>query len=112
MSSAATTHLAFVLVYLACVIVIGMPVMMSEILMGRRGRRNPVATMKLLGEEEAATTETTEAAAETVATHDCAGACGMTNVPEDQLTEIDGKWYCAGCAAKAKEEDHSGHDHG
>ena len=43
---------AFVLVYLACVILVGMPVMMSEILIGRRGRRNPVATMKLLGEEE------------------------------------------------------------
>jgi hypothetical protein len=55
------------------------------------------------GEEEAATAETPEAAAESVATHDCAGACGMTAVPEDQLTEIDGKWYCAGCAAKAKE---------
>jgi NSS family neurotransmitter:Na+ symporter len=43
---------AFVLVYLACVIVIGLPIMMSEILLGRRGRRNPVATMQLLGEEE------------------------------------------------------------
>jgi len=43
---------AFVLVYLACVILIGMPVMMSEILIGRRGRRNPVATMELLGSEE------------------------------------------------------------
>lgn len=43
---------AFVLVYLACVAIIGMPVMMSEILMGRRGRRNPIATMALLGEEE------------------------------------------------------------
>jgi NSS family neurotransmitter:Na+ symporter len=43
---------AFVLVYLACVILIGMPVMMSEILIGRRGRRNPVATMELLGQEE------------------------------------------------------------
>ena len=43
---------AFVLVYLICVIVIGMPVMMSEILIGRRGRRNPVATMELLGKEE------------------------------------------------------------
>jgi len=43
---------AFVIVYLACVILIGMPVMMSEILIGRRGRRNPVATMALLGEEE------------------------------------------------------------
>jgi NSS family neurotransmitter:Na+ symporter len=43
---------AFVLVYLFCVVLIGMPVMMSEILLGRRGRRNPVATMALLGEEE------------------------------------------------------------
>lgn len=43
---------AFVLVYLACVIMIGMPVMMSEILIGRRGRRNPVRTMQILGEHE------------------------------------------------------------
>jgi NSS family neurotransmitter:Na+ symporter len=43
---------AFVLVYLICVVVIGMPVMMSEILVGRRGRRNPIATMELLGREE------------------------------------------------------------
>ncbi|ANO51534.1 sodium-dependent transporter [Woeseia oceani] len=43
---------AFVLVYLLCVFLIGMPVMMSEILIGRRGRRNPVATMALLGKEE------------------------------------------------------------
>ena len=43
---------AFVLVYLACVVVVGMPVMMSEILMGRRGRRNPIKTMEMLGAEE------------------------------------------------------------
>lgn len=47
---------AFVLVYLVCVIVIGMPVMMSEVLIGRRGRRNPVATMELLGREEGGST--------------------------------------------------------
>ncbi len=46
---------AFVLVYLACVFLIGMPVMMSEILIGRRGRRNPVRTMELLGQEEGST---------------------------------------------------------
>jgi NSS family neurotransmitter:Na+ symporter len=46
---------AFVLVYLACVFVVGLPIMMSEILIGRRGRRNPVATMRLLGEEETGT---------------------------------------------------------
>lgn len=43
---------AFVLVYLLCVFLIGLPVLMSEVLIGRRGRRNPVATMALLGEEE------------------------------------------------------------
>ena len=46
---------AFVLVYLACVFVVGLPIMMSEILIGRRGRRNPVATMRLVGEEETGT---------------------------------------------------------
>ena len=49
-----------------------------------------------------------ESATETVAVHDCAGGCGMTAVPEDQMTEVDGKWYCAGCAKKAQAE----HPHG
>ncbi len=44
---------AFVLIYLVCVFMIGLPIMMSEIMIGRRGRRNPVATMQILGEEEA-----------------------------------------------------------
>jgi NSS family neurotransmitter:Na+ symporter len=44
---------AFVLVYLLCVFGIGLPIMMAEILLGRRGRRNPVTTMGLLGQEEA-----------------------------------------------------------
>ena len=43
---------AFVLIYLACVLLIGLPIMMSEILLGRRGRRNPVETMRILGDEE------------------------------------------------------------
>lgn len=46
---------AFVLVYLLCVFLVGLPIMMSEILLGRRGRRNPVATMAVLGEEEGGT---------------------------------------------------------
>jgi len=46
---------AFVLVYLLCVFGIGLPIMMSEVLLGRRGRRNPVATMSLIGEEESGT---------------------------------------------------------
>jgi NSS family neurotransmitter:Na+ symporter len=44
---------AFVIIYLLCVFGIGLPVMMAEILLGRRGRRNPVATMEILGTEEA-----------------------------------------------------------
>ncbi len=44
---------AFVLVYLLCVFLIGLPIMMSEVLIGRRGRRNPITTMKIVGEEEA-----------------------------------------------------------
>lgn len=43
---------AFVIVYLFCVFLIGLPIMVSEILVGRRGRRNPITTMGLLGEEE------------------------------------------------------------
>jgi len=43
---------AFVLIYLLCVFGIGLPIMMSETLLGRRGRRNPVTAMALLGEEE------------------------------------------------------------
>lgn len=43
---------AFVLVYLACIAVIGIPIMMAEVMLGRRGRRSPVNTMRVLAEEE------------------------------------------------------------
>lgn len=36
---------AFVLVYLACILVIGIPIMMAEIMLGRRGRQSPINTM-------------------------------------------------------------------
>lgn len=68
------------------------------------------------GGDEAETTAqdaapATEAAAEhpaageteTVAVHDCDGACGMKDVPMDKLTEVGGKYFCAGCVGKAKE---------
>jgi len=42
---------AFVLVYLVCIIAIGLPVMMTEVMLGRRGRQNPVDTMKSLATE-------------------------------------------------------------
>ncbi len=44
---------AFVLVYLACVLLVGVPVMMAEILMGRRGRASPVNAMQKLVQESA-----------------------------------------------------------
>ncbi len=43
---------AFVLIYLGCVLAIGLPVFMSEAMLGRRGRRNPINAMRLLSEEE------------------------------------------------------------
>ena len=43
---------AFVLVYLFCVVMMGIPIMMAEILLGRRGRKNPINTMHTLAIEE------------------------------------------------------------
>jgi NSS family neurotransmitter:Na+ symporter len=42
---------AFVLVYLLCAVGIGIPIMVAETMLGRRGRRNPVGTMASLAEE-------------------------------------------------------------
>ena len=42
---------AFVIVYLICVFLICMPVMMAEIMLGRRGRHSPVNTMRALAKE-------------------------------------------------------------
>ena len=43
---------AFVLIYLVCIVLVGVPIMMSEIMLGRRGRRSPIHTMEVLAEEE------------------------------------------------------------
>jgi neurotransmitter:Na+ symporter, NSS family len=43
---------AFVLVYLLCVAAIGIPIMMAEILIGRRGRQSPINTMRTLAQRE------------------------------------------------------------
>ncbi|MFN2349860.1 MAG: sodium-dependent transporter [Thioalkalivibrio sp.] len=43
---------AFVLVYLLCILLIGLPIMMAEILIGRRGRQSPINTMVSLAREE------------------------------------------------------------
>lgn len=45
---------AFVLVYLLCVAALGIPIMIAEIMLGRRGRQSPINTMQTLAEQEAA----------------------------------------------------------
>ena len=45
---------AFVLVYLICIALIGVPVMMAEVMLGRRGRQSPVNTMRSLALEAGA----------------------------------------------------------
>ncbi len=42
---------AFVLVYLMCIAIIGIPIMMAEIMLGRRGRQSPINTMHTLAIE-------------------------------------------------------------
>ena len=43
---------AFVMVYLLCIAAIGIPIMMAEVLLGRRGRQSPINTMATLSAEE------------------------------------------------------------
>ena len=42
---------AFVLIYLACILLIGVPIMVAEILIGRRGRSSPANSMSYLAGE-------------------------------------------------------------
>jgi neurotransmitter:Na+ symporter, NSS family len=39
---------AFVLIYLVCVGVVGIPIMMAEVMLGREGRQSPINTMRAL----------------------------------------------------------------
>lgn len=43
---------AFVLVYLVCIALIGIPIMMAEVMLGRRGRKSPINTMRALAAAE------------------------------------------------------------
>lgn len=45
---------AFVLVYLICIAIIGIPVMMGEVLIGRRAKRSPVNALTYLSDEAGA----------------------------------------------------------
>jgi NSS family neurotransmitter:Na+ symporter len=42
---------AFVLVYLGCVLAVGIPIMIAETMMGRRGRQSPINTLSTLSTE-------------------------------------------------------------
>lgn len=42
---------AFVLVYIFCVAALGLPLMMAEVMLGRRGKRTPINTMRALAAE-------------------------------------------------------------
>ena len=43
---------AFVLVYLVCILAAGIPVMMAEVLLGRKGRMSPINTMRQMTDEQ------------------------------------------------------------
>jgi len=43
---------AFVLVYLACIALVGLPLLIAEVMLGRRGRRSPINTMRALARDE------------------------------------------------------------
>ncbi len=45
---------AFVLVYLACILLAGMPVMLAEVLLGRKKRMSPINTMAAMTDETGA----------------------------------------------------------
>lgn len=47
---------AFVIIYLLCVAAIGIPIMIAETMMGRRGRKSPINTLEVLTKEAGANT--------------------------------------------------------
>ena len=42
---------AFVVVYLLCLLLVGLPVMLAEVMLGRRGRQSPVSAMRMITDE-------------------------------------------------------------
>lgn len=45
---------AFVIVYLVCIAVIGIPILMAEVFIGRNGRHNPITSLRLVAERNLA----------------------------------------------------------
>lgn len=46
---------AFVIIYLLCIFLICLPVMIAEVMLGRRGKHSPINTMRLLAQESGQT---------------------------------------------------------
>ncbi|MGB3384374.1 MAG: sodium-dependent transporter [Marinomonas sp.] len=46
---------AFVLVYLVCILLVGIPIMMTEVFIGRRARKNPIHALEDVAEESETT---------------------------------------------------------
>lgn len=42
---------AFVMIYVLCVVLMGVPIMIAETMLGRRAKQNPIATMQTLAKE-------------------------------------------------------------
>ena len=42
---------AFVLIYLVCVVLVGLPIMIAETMIGREGRQSPINTMRMLTQQ-------------------------------------------------------------
>ncbi len=45
---------AFVIIYLICIVLMGLPVMIAEVLLGRRGKHSPINSMRYIAQEESA----------------------------------------------------------
>ena len=43
---------AFVVIYLLCILLVGLPIMMAEIMIGRRGRHSPINSLRLIARDE------------------------------------------------------------
>ena len=43
---------AFILVYLLCILLVGVPIMIAEVTLGRRGKRSPINSLRLISREE------------------------------------------------------------
>jgi NSS family neurotransmitter:Na+ symporter len=43
---------AFVLIYILCVLFIGIPIMLAEVYLGKRGRLNPIASIRYIANKE------------------------------------------------------------